>query len=130
MPSGRNFRQRRNSSDVEEDETTKEVRSKVEEAKELQSLRKRQTGVSVSALLIGDLLPPENDADDDPFKLKSGGVIDMKKIKERNMGLTEEETDLNLGTSFSAETNRRDEDADMYVYFVFLEFRNFQTSGC
>lgn len=28
---------------------------------------------------------------------------------------TEEETDLNLGTSFSAETNRRDEDADMYV---------------
>ncbi|KAJ4941426.1 hypothetical protein JOQ06_011305 [Pogonophryne albipinna] len=116
MPSGRNFRQRRNSSDVEEDETTKEVRSKVEEAKELQSLRKRQTGVSVSALLIGDLLPPENNADDDPFKLKSGGVIDMKKIKERNMGLTEEETDLNLGTSFSAETNRRDEDADMMKY--------------
>lgn len=28
---------------------------------------------------------------------------------------TEDETDLNLGTSFSAETNRRDEDADMYV---------------
>lgn len=26
---------------------------------------------------------------------------------------TEDETELNLGTSFSAETNRRDEDADM-----------------
>lgn len=26
------------------------------------------------------------------------------------------EDDLNLGTAFSAETNRRDEDADMYVY--------------
>lgn len=26
----------------------------------------------------------------------------------------EEETDLSLGSSFSAETNRRDEDADMY----------------
>lgn len=31
---------------------------------------------------------------------------------------TEDETDLNLGTSFSAETNRRDEDADMYVHLV------------
>lgn len=33
---------------------------------------------------------------------------------------TEEETDLNLGTSFSAETNRRDEDADMYVWFLMI----------
>lgn len=31
---------------------------------------------------------------------------------------TEDETDLNLGTSFSAETNRRDEDADMYVHLL------------
>lgn len=31
---------------------------------------------------------------------------------------TEDETELNLGTSFSAETNRRDEDADMYVCFL------------
>ncbi|XP_037634242.1 telomere length and silencing protein 1 homolog isoform X2 [Sebastes umbrosus] len=116
MPSGRQFRRRRNSSDVEEDETTKEVRSKVEEAKELQSLRKRQTGVSVSALLVGDLLPPEVEGDNDPFKLKTGGVVDMKKIKDRNRDMTEEETDLNLGTSFSAETNRRDEDADMMKY--------------
>jgi hypothetical protein len=28
----------------------------------------------------------------------------------------EEEKDLSLGSSFSAETNRRDEDADMYDY--------------
>ncbi|XP_063752700.1 splicing factor C9orf78 homolog isoform X2 [Eleginops maclovinus] len=93
-------------------------KSKVEEAKELQSLRKRQTGVSVSALLVGDLLPPETEVDNDPFKLKTGGVIDMKKvkIKDRTRDLTEEETDLNLGTSFSAETNRRDEDADMMKY--------------
>lgn len=31
---------------------------------------------------------------------------------------TEDDTDLNLGTSFSAETNRRDEDADMYVLVI------------
>lgn len=76
MPPGKNFRRRRNSSDVEEDETTREVRSKVEEAKELQSLRKRQTGVSVAALLVGEKLPPDAETDNDPFKLKTGGVID------------------------------------------------------
>ncbi|KAF0033427.1 hypothetical protein F2P81_013493 [Scophthalmus maximus] len=84
MPSGKNFRRRRDSSDVEEDETTEEVRSKVEEAKELQTLRQRQKGVSVTALLVGEKLPPENENDNDPFKLKSGGVVDMKKIKDRN----------------------------------------------
>ncbi|AWP06841.1 hypothetical protein SMAX5B_010816 [Scophthalmus maximus] len=91
-------------------------RSKVEEAKELQTLRQRQKGVSVTALLVGEKLPPENENDNDPFKLKSGGVVDMKKIKDRNRDMTEDETDLNLGTSFSAETNRRDEDADMMKY--------------
>lgn len=116
MPSGRNFRRRRDSSDVEEDETTEEVRAKVEEAKELQTLRKRQSGVSVTALLVGEKLPPEAEIDNDPFKLKTGGVVDMKKVKDRNRDMTEEETDLNLGTSFSAETNRRDEDADMMKY--------------
>lgn len=117
MPSGKNFRRRRSSSDEEEEaETTQEVRSKVEEAKELQSLRKRQTGVSLTALLVGEKLPPESDIDNDPFKLKTGGVVDMKKVKDRNRDMTEEETDLNLGTSFSAETNRRDEDADMMKY--------------
>ncbi|XP_061762667.1 splicing factor C9orf78 homolog [Nerophis ophidion] len=116
MPSSKNFRRRNDSSDVEEDETTQEVRSKVEEAKELQSLRRRQKGVSVTALLVGEKLPPEAEIDNDPFKLKTGGVVDMKTVKDRNRDMTEEDTDLNLGTSFSAETNRRDEDADMMKY--------------
>ncbi|KAG7489341.1 hypothetical protein JOB18_009548 [Solea senegalensis] len=116
MPCGKNFRRRRESSDEEEDEITEEVRSKVEEAKELQTLRRRQKGVSVTALLVGEKLPPDAEIDNDPFKLKTGGVIDMKKVKDRNRDMTEEETDLNLGTSFSAETNRRDEDADMMKY--------------
>ncbi|KAG7281290.1 hypothetical protein CRUP_030973 [Coryphaenoides rupestris] len=118
MPPGKNFRRRRNSSDVEdeEDEVTQEVRSKMEEAKELQSLRKRQTGISLAALLEGEMLPPGAEVDDDPFKMKTGGVVDMKKVKDRNRDMGEEETDLSLGSSFSAETNRRDEDADMMKY--------------
>ncbi|XP_053726254.1 splicing factor C9orf78 homolog [Synchiropus splendidus] len=116
MPSNKSFRKRRNSSDEEDDETAEEVRSKVDELKEIQSMRQRQKGVSVTALLVGEKLPPEAEIDNDPFKLKTGGVVDMKKVKDRNRDMTEEETDLNLGTSFSAETNRRDEDADMMKY--------------
>ncbi|KAJ8286873.1 hypothetical protein GJAV_G00044310 [Gymnothorax javanicus] len=117
MPSGKNFRRRRADSDDEEDEeTAAEVRSKLDEAKEVQSLRRRPNGVSVVALLVGEKLPLEAEIEDDPFKLKSGGIVDMKKVKDRNRDMTEEDNDLNLGTSFSAETNRRDEDADMMKY--------------
>ncbi|NWU55447.1 TLS1 protein, partial [Dromas ardeola] len=53
---------------------------------------------------------------DEPFQIKSRGMEDMKKSKERGKDRINEEEDLNLGTSFSAETNRRDEDADMMKY--------------
>ncbi|XP_065123253.1 splicing factor C9orf78 homolog [Paramisgurnus dabryanus] len=117
MPPGKNLRRRKeDSSDEEDDETKAVVRSKLDEAKELQSLRKRQHGVSITALLVGEKLPLEAELEDDPFKLKTGGVVDMKKVKDRNRDMTADENDLNLGTSFSAETNRRDEDADMMKY--------------
>lgn len=67
--------------------------------------------ISVTALLVGEKLPPEAEIDvshhvlliiywvrvvivltvyspcvkqNDPFKLKTGGVVDMKKVKDRN----------------------------------------------
>lgn len=58
----------------------------------------------------------EAEIEDDPFKLKTGGIVNMKKVKDRNRDMDEDDNDLNLGTSFSAETNRRDEDADMMKY--------------
>uniref|UniRef100_A0A8C4TE77 Chromosome 9 open reading frame 78 n=1 Tax=Erpetoichthys calabaricus TaxID=27687 RepID=A0A8C4TE77_ERPCA len=117
MAPGKNFRRRRADSDEEDDEqVTQEVRSKLDEAKEVQSLRKKQSGISVAALLVGEKLPLDAEIENDPFKLKTGGIVDMKMVKDRKRGLNEDETDLNLGTSFSAETNRRDEDADMMKY--------------
>uniref|UniRef100_A0A3B3QWG2 Chromosome 9 open reading frame 78 n=1 Tax=Paramormyrops kingsleyae TaxID=1676925 RepID=A0A3B3QWG2_9TELE len=97
MPPSKNFRRRKADSDDEEDE---EITAEV----------------SIVSLLVGEKLPPEAEIEDDPFKLKTGGVVDMKKVKDRNRDMTQDETDLNLGTSFSAETNRRDEDADMMKY--------------
>ncbi|KAM8933695.1 splicing factor C9orf78 homolog [Pelodytes ibericus] len=119
MPAGKSFRRRKASSseEEEEDEVTREVRMKLEEAKEVQSLRRRPKGVSAAALLVGEKLPEETTLADDPFKIKTGGIVDMKKLKDhRGKEKIGEEEDLNLGTSFSAETNRRDEDADMMKY--------------
>ncbi|KAM9440300.1 splicing factor C9orf78 homolog [Clarias gariepinus] len=116
MPAGKNFRRRKeeSSDDEESEEVTAEVRNKLDEAKELQSLRRRQKGVSLAALLVGEKLPLEAEIEDDPFKLKTGGIVDMKKVKDG--AIDNAEDDLNLGTAFSAETNRRDEDADMMKY--------------
>ncbi|KFQ92952.1 Uncharacterized protein C9orf78 [Nipponia nippon] len=118
MPAKKSFRRRRGDSEEEEEDeqVAEEVRLKVEEAKEVQSLRRRPNGVSAVALLVGEKLQEEATLVDDPFKIKSGGMVDMKKLKERGKDRINEEEDLNLGTSFSAETNRRDEDADMMKY--------------
>ncbi|MBW00448.1 Uncharacterized protein C9orf78, partial [Eschrichtius robustus] len=71
---------------------------------------------SAVALLVGEKVQEETTLVDDPFQMKTGGMVDMKKLKERGKDKISEEEDLHLGTSFSAETNRRDEDADMMKY--------------
>ncbi|XP_058380255.1 splicing factor C9orf78 homolog [Diceros bicornis minor] len=118
MPvTGKSFRRRRTDSESEEDEQdSEEVRLKLEETREVQNLRKRPNGVSAVALLVGEKVREETTLVDDPFQMKTGGMVDMKKLKERGKDKISEEEDLHLGTSFSAETNRRDEDADMMKY--------------
>lgn len=112
------FRKRvhRESSDEEEDPG-----SLVEVTKEMQKIRKKASGLSAVALAIGTEVSNEQKAlmDSDPFKLTTGGLIDMKKVKDRNRDRTYEDVDrdvTNLGTTFSAETNRRDEDAELTTY--------------
>ncbi|XP_060136189.1 splicing factor C9orf78-like [Zootoca vivipara] len=111
------FRRRKVDSEDDDDaQVTEEVQLKLEEAKELQSLRRRPNGVGAAALLVGEKLQEETVFEDACFKIKTGGKVDMKKLKERGKARISEEEDLNLGTSFAAETNRRDEDADMSEY--------------
>ncbi|KAH7984503.1 hypothetical protein HPB52_022141 [Rhipicephalus sanguineus] len=88
----------------------------LQDTKEIQKLRKRPNGVSVIGLNLGKKLTPKEElVIDDPFKLKTGGMIDMKALKGKRV--TMEELDaVNLGNTFSVETNQRDEDADMMKY--------------
>nr|XP_039248194.1 telomere length and silencing protein 1 homolog [Styela clava] len=121
MSSGkrRNIRRKRQeSSDEDED---KSVVGIVEITREMQKIRKRQAGVNAVALATGAKMTNEQELliENDPFKLGTGGLIDMRRVKDRNRDRTYEDTDrdvTNLGTTFSAETNRRDEDAELKIY--------------
>lgn len=72
--------------------------------KEIQKLKKRVTrGINVEDLLQ----PPKTDNGSKPEERKKvGGMVDMKNLAN----------ELDLGNTFSVETNRRDEDADMMKY--------------
>ncbi|XP_065286448.1 splicing factor C9orf78 [Dermacentor albipictus] len=96
-----------------EDDISREI---LQDTKEIQKLRKRPNGVSVIGLNLGKKLTAKEElVIDDPFKLKTGGMIDMKALKGKRV--TMEELDaVNLGNTFSVETNQRDEDADMMKY--------------
>ncbi|XP_045144452.1 telomere length and silencing protein 1 homolog [Echinops telfairi] len=85
MPvTGKTFRRRRADSESEEDEQkSEEVRLKLEETREVQNLRKRPNGVSAVALLVGEKVQEETTLVDDPFQMNTGGMVDMKKLKER-----------------------------------------------
>ncbi|KAG8180084.1 hypothetical protein JTE90_027864 [Oedothorax gibbosus] len=111
------LRVKKNSSESEDEKEETDVSTILEDAKELRKLRKKPNGVSAIGLALGKKLTNEEELiADDPFKLKTGGFIDMKALNRRNKVGTEELDAVNLGSVFSAETNRRDEDADMMKY--------------
>lgn len=117
----RNFRKRRCSSSSESDseneektiETTELVYS-VNDIKNLQKLREKPKGVNALSLAFGKKTKKEETEPSDPFKMKTGGMIDMKVLKS-GTALQGEDIE-SIGTAFAAETNIRDEDAEMLKY--------------
>lgn len=116
----RNYRKRRETEESDDDQ--QEINSAcevIEERKEIQRFRKRQAGVSAVALALGKTLAPEEEVESDPFKLKTGGLVELNSlIQDRNRDREGEdkEKSINLGANFAAETNRRDEDTHMLKY--------------
>lgn len=116
----RNYRKRREADEEDNDEhepfSTSEA---LEERKELQRFRKKHGGVTAAALALGKKLAPEEEVESDPFKLKTGGLVELNSlIQDRNRDREGEdkEKSINLGANFAAETNRRDEDTHMLKY--------------
>ncbi|VVC99694.1 unnamed protein product [Leptidea sinapis] len=111
----KNIRQRFKDEDDEEDE--QQILWKIEETKELQKLRERPNGVSIIALATGQKVSLEDEITcKDPFKVKSGGLVNMQALKSGKIKQVEDAYDTGIGTQFSAETNKRDEDEEMMKY--------------
>lgn len=68
-------------------------------------------------LALGKKVAPEEElAIKDPFNVKIGGLVNMQTIKSGKMKEVDDAYDVGIGTQFSAETNKRDEDEEMMKY--------------
>ncbi|XP_055377056.1 splicing factor C9orf78 [Condylostylus longicornis] len=117
----KNLRQRRHSEEEDEkseEDNSLEILSKLSETKERQKLRTRPHGVSIIGLAIGKKLGPEEELTiKDPFNAKTGGMVNMQALKSGKIKETVDDAyDVGIGTQFSAETNKRDEDEEMMKY--------------
>ncbi|KAK2189360.1 hypothetical protein NP493_108g02002 [Ridgeia piscesae] len=110
-----NLRKRRHSSDSSDESDGDNVGCVVTDVREIQELRRRQYGVSAESLASGKPLTIEEKGPKDVFKLSTGGYVDMKTLKKEITAEDMEEL-KQIGTSFAAETNQRDEDAEMVKY--------------
>ncbi|XP_053674948.1 splicing factor C9orf78 [Anopheles nili] len=92
--------------------------SKLEETKERQKLRNRRNGVNILSLAAGKKISIEEEVTvKDPFNIKTGGMVNMQALKAGKLKpAVEDPYDTGIGTQFSAETNKRDEDEEMMKY--------------
>ena len=120
------LRQRKRShSDSDEEKDSAGINLEaLKETQELQKLRNKTSGVSAITLASGQKISKVEAlvADDkDPFKLQTGGLLDLSKAKaakalEEGNELDPERESMQetlVGTQFSKETRIRDEDEEM-----------------
>ncbi|EDO47217.1 predicted protein [Nematostella vectensis] len=115
--SKRNYRRKRITED-EDDEAEVAIEA-LEERREIQKFRKRPKGVSAVGLALGKKVDIEDEVESDPFKLKTGGLVqinDLIQDRERDREGEDSGKSINLGENFAAETNRREEDTHMLKY--------------
>lgn len=111
----KNLRQRIKEESESEDEELNLAR--LQETKEIQKLRERPNGVSVIALATGQRTTlVEEVTCKDPYNVKSGGMVNMQALKSGKVKQVDDAYDTGIGTQFSAETNKRDEDEEMMKY--------------
>ncbi|CAF0827498.1 unnamed protein product [Rotaria sordida] len=94
----------------------------IEDLKLIQKLRQRKKGLSAEELALGKQTNPSITSrkidPNDPFKLKSGGLIEMNTIKQQQQqqrGRSSKDIST-INNNFARETNTRDEDTEMQRY--------------
>lgn len=102
---------------IGDDGEDERIKEKLEEMKTIQKLRDRPHGVSVLTLTLGEKVSRDEEIlISDPFKIKSGGLVNMASLKSGKVKAEDDAYDTGIGTQFSAETNKRDEDDEMMKY--------------
>jgi hypothetical protein len=90
----------------------------MEDLKLIQKLRQRKNGVSAEELALGKQTNPlfgsRKTDPNDPYKLKSGGHVEMNSTKQQRMRSSKDLSTIN--DNFARETNTRDEDTEMQRY--------------
>ncbi|KAG5889953.1 hypothetical protein JTB14_018848 [Gonioctena quinquepunctata] len=100
--------------DDSDDEMMEQVSSKLDELKGIQKLRGRPNGISIAGLAMGTKDDPEDpNAAKDTYNVKIGGMVNMQALKTGKLKQVDDAYDTGIGTQFSVETNKRDEDEDM-----------------
>ncbi|XP_044752885.1 telomere length and silencing protein 1 homolog isoform X2 [Coccinella septempunctata] len=103
--------------DDDDEDNLEEVSSKLSEMRELQELRKKPHGVSVIGLALGKKVTVEEEViHKDPFKIQTGGLLNMNTLKSGKIKQVDDAYDTGIGTQFSVETNKRDEDEEMMKF--------------
>lgn len=117
-PNRKQLRKRFENSDEDSDkEDDTSILSQLEELKCVQKLRERPNGVSIVSLALGQKVANEEEClVTDPFKVKTGGLVNMAALKNGKIKKVDDAYDTGIGTQFSAETNKRDEDEEMMKY--------------
>ncbi|XP_012257450.2 telomere length and silencing protein 1 homolog [Athalia rosae] len=111
----KSLRKRAGSSENDDsDEKTSSIRERLREMKTLQKFRHRPHGVNIAGLALGEKITAN--ATSDPFNVKNGGMVNMAALKNTKLKQANDAYDTGIGTQFSAETNKRDEDEEMMKY--------------
>ncbi|XP_018325319.1 telomere length and silencing protein 1 homolog [Agrilus planipennis] len=109
------LRKRASSNESGSDEN--EINTNLEDLKLLQNLRKRPRGVNIVSMTIGKKISGEGESQtSDTFKAKAGGMVNMQALKNGKLKQIDDAYDTGIGTQFSVETNKRDEDDEMMKY--------------
>lgn len=109
---------RRKDSDSDDDHMHVErdsLSSLISDIKDVQKMRKKPPGINVSDVQeSGSNQASSSTSKTDPFKLKRGGFVDMKKMKHAD--IKDSEIEEGIKQTFSKESHLRDEDEEMRKY--------------
>lgn len=89
-------------------------RSRINDIRESQKVRQRRNGMTAVECAVGKELAREfNQLDEDPFRMKGGGMLRLSD--DRKAALVAIDIENDIKEQFKKETLLRDEHEEMYV---------------